>query len=284
MSQPSSPTTAVGIPLELTLAPREPRFVVRLPPRLPRAGSTSLQVPLHRVVHEHLREVVSGSLNHALIALVRLALHWLDEDGQCLTVRTPHDPLNRSRAAIQARKGLLAEEWLTAGRLFSEMRRNKVTIEIEGRPPRDQVVFLQVGLPDDLRVRLVEEGIGSISQQFVYLARYALMRLELTNQTLHVGLVDAVTKTHPAESPEVDDEFGPIETVGQLIRHLASFPDDWPIRLDDAPPGWDGRIHFVTAASCSLGDDKEEENVVFLHGDRDYEEKIERLATGWPED
>lgn len=39
----------------------------------------------------------------------------------------------------------------------------------------------------------------------------------------------------------------------------------------------------MTTASYSMDDAKEEESVVYLHGDREHEEKIEQLETEWPE-
>ncbi len=230
----------------LALVPREPRFAVRLPLRMSREGTAPVQIALPTALHDRLRVEVSGSLNHALIALARQALAWLDADRATLKVRLAHDPFNR-KSAQDRRPSADAEmdrrlDWAYPHSMFQEVpREGTVVAALDGRPPRLNVVYVQIGLPTDLQLRLREQGVGSVSQLLVYLARYALMRLEASGFSLHVNEeVPEATGNHTARS----NLLGPLyrlssSTVGELIRLLNGYPVNTEVVLSAS----DGSAH-----------------------------------------
>lgn len=261
--QQTDPVPAIASPpvLRLELVPREPRFVVRLPGRISRSGSLPIQLALPQPFHHQLRIGVSGSLNHALIGLVRQALSWLDAAQVSLRIRTANDPLtSRRQSGTDAQHPALAidleapSNWRLPHPAFEECPRkgkDRMTVVVDGRPSREEVTYIQAGLPLDLHQRLHEEGLGSISQLVVYLARYAYMRLLTQHLTLHVSVVDAHASNTSATSEIGASKAarkntlaeGPITTVGELIQHLRQFPADAPVGLGDI--GFDVRSSVV---------------------------------------
>lgn len=262
MSDVDQSVDRYGVPagpqMHLSLVPQEPRFVVRLPVRIPRTGSLPIQLALPRLFHHRLRVGTSGSLNHVLIALVRQAFAWLDADRMSLRIHAADDPLTAAgapRTAARSDAGDSALEapanWQLPHAVFEPIPRNEqVLVEVRGRPSRQDIVYIQVGLPTDIQHRLQEQGLGSISQLVAYLARYAYMRLQTERLSLHV----AVTNQGATEPPQLTKQRRipslrsmpivprPIATVGELIEHLRKFPVDTPVGLADAGLAVDAEI------------------------------------------
>lgn len=249
-----------GPQMRLSLVPQEPRFVVRVPARIPRTGSVPTQLALPRHFHQRLRVGTSGSLNHALIALVRQAFAWLDADRVSLRIHAAHDPLTatstgRTVAQSDARDAALEApaNWRLPHAMFEPIAPDEqVLVEVRGRPSRQDIVYIQVGLPADIQHRLQEHGLGSISQLVAYLARYAYLRLQTEKLSLHVTVADAddkkyvaVTDDSKVELPQLASKAimssawqdpivaSPIATVGELIEHLRKFPADTLVGLAD---------------------------------------------------
>ena len=134
----------------LTLVPREPRFAVRLPLRMSREGAAPFQVALPKAFHDRLRVEVAGSLNHALTALARQALAWLDAERATLHIQLDRDPLGaRDKRAFSAADWRKVWTWPHA--MFREVPREETVVaSLDGRPSRSGVVFVQIGLPGDL--------------------------------------------------------------------------------------------------------------------------------------
>ena len=239
-----------GPQMRLSLVPQEPRFVVRVPVRIPRTGSVPIQLALPRRFHQRLRVGTSGSLNHALIALVRQAFAWLDGDRVSLRIHAAHDPLTatstgRTAAQSKARDAVLEApaNWQLPHAMFEPIAPDEqVLVEVRGRPSRQDIIYIQVGLPADIQHRLQEHGLGSISQLVAYLARYAYLRLQTEKLSLHVTITDQKTMESPplvvpgnhsmAQAPSF--VYRPIATVGELIEQLQKFPIDTPIELTDS--------------------------------------------------
>ena len=251
-----------GPQMRLSLVPQEPRFVVRVPVRIPRTGSVPIQLALPRRFHQRLRVGTSGSLNHALIALVRQAFAWLDADRVSLRIHAAHDPLTatstgRTAAQSDARDAVLEApaNWQLPHAMFEPIAPDEqVLVEVRGRPSRQDIIYIQVGLPADIPHRLQEHGLGSISQLVAYLARYAYLRLQTEKLSLHVTVIDAdaddkehvaVTDDKKVEPPQPTSKTimssawqdpivaRPIATVGELIEHLRKFPTDTLVGLAD---------------------------------------------------
>lgn len=214
----------------LTLVPREPRFAVRLPLRMSREGAAPFQVALPKAFHDRLRTEIAGSLNHALIAMARQALAWLDAEQATLFVELAKDPLSsRDRSAITDHDR--RDMWTYPHRMFSELRREgSVVVALDGRPSRFGVVFVQIGLPPDLQERLHEQGVGSVGQLLVYLARYAFMRLEAASLSLHVNQATAPSAS-PSPQPDMpkSDHRFKLCTVGEMVKILSTYPPETPL-------------------------------------------------------
>lgn len=247
----------LGPQMNLSLVPREPRFVVRLPGRIPRTGSLPVQLALPRLFHQRLRVGTSGSLNHALIALVRQAFAWLDADRVSLRIHAGRDPLTtksqRPGLAEDAKDAALEApaHWQLPHAMFEPIPRDaQVLVEVRGRPSRQDIVYIQVGLPADIQGRLQEQGLGSISQLVAYLARYAYMRLQMEGLSLHVAVEHRKEEGRPqvvfqpSLSRALDTRPGanPIATVGELIEQLQQFPHDTPVGLTDQNSGAESQI------------------------------------------
>lgn len=253
-----------GPQMRLSLVPQEPRFLVRVPARIPRTGSVPTQLALPRHFHQRLRVGTSGSLNHALIALVRQAFAWLDADRVSLRIHAAHDPLTatskeRTAAQSDARDAALEApaNWQLPHAMFEPIAPDEqVLVEVRGRPSRQDIIYIQVGLPADIQHRLQEHGLGSISQLVAYLARYAYLRLRTEKLSLHVTITDADadaddnehvadTDDNKVEPPKPTSKAimssawqapivaSPIATVGELIEHLRKFPADTLVGLAD---------------------------------------------------
>jgi hypothetical protein len=222
----------------LTLVPREPRFAVRLPLRMSREGTVPFQVALPKDFHDKLRIEVAGSLNHALIALARQALTWLDAEQSRLRIDPDKDPLT-----AQVRRQFTHSDW---SQLWSyphpmfreEPREGTVVVSLDGRPSRSGAVYVQIGLPPDLQKRLHEQGVGSVGQLLVYLARHALVRLEAMRLSLHVTEEpDASTDNLASPRTRVSAGDPPSSTASQLVRQLQSYPPETPVTLSSTVSG-----------------------------------------------
>ncbi len=223
---------AISIPpparIALALVPREPRFAVRLPLRMSREGTNSLQVALPEAFHNRLKVEVMGSLNHAFIALVRQALAWLDTANQTLVIDLSRDPLNpevmrhpRSSSDPDLDRRI---DWAYPHKMFAEVaRQGTVVANLKNRPSRANVVHVQIGVPPDLQTRLREEGVGAVSQLLVYLARYAFMRLEAEGLSLHVS-----PSQSDIQSANPTTLVGAIHctSVGELMTQLGRYTSD----------------------------------------------------------
>lgn len=201
---------------------------MRLPLRMSREGTTSLQVALPVAFHNRLKIEVMGSLNHALIALVRQALAWLDTAHQTLVIDLSRDPLDpevmRQRRPSSDPDWDRRVDWAYPHKMFEEHpRQGTVVANLKNRPSRANVVYVQIGVPPDLQTRLREEGVGAVSQLLVYLARYAFMRLEAEGLSLHVNPSNSGT-----ESAGLTTQVGAIHctSVGELITHLGRYTAD----------------------------------------------------------
>lgn len=223
--------------MHLTLVPREPRFAVRLPLRMSREGTVPFQVALPKDFHDKLRLEVAGSRNHALIALARQALAWLDAEQQTLHIRPDKDPLT-ARDPRKFSPGDWREVWNYPHPMFrTERREDTVVVSLDGRPSRSGVVYVQIGLPPDLQKRLQEHGVGSVGQLLVYLARYALVRLEAMQRSLHVTEEPDASVDKSVSPQTVLANGRPSSTAGQLVRRLQGYPPETPVVLDLAVCG-----------------------------------------------
>lgn len=89
MSETTAAPAASPKAPKLSLVPRDPRYVVMIEDRIPRADVALFQIAIPREIHHKLQHETYGSLAQVTTALIRYALERLDAENQTLKVNLP---------------------------------------------------------------------------------------------------------------------------------------------------------------------------------------------------
>jgi hypothetical protein len=241
----------------LALKPRDEHFAVVVSGRPSRAGHTPFQIAIPQELYRRLRYESLGSTNQVMLALVRQALKWLDDDDLTLHAEAHPGPepksLEAARTILDTLQGAARREfersldalWPNA-RLSTHAREDhRVVVQVE-RQPRADAQLTQIALPPEVHQRLLRDGIGAASQLVISLARYALRRLDEENLTLDVTPADdraakslaATAVDHGDSEPAKATLAGPSLTVAQLMHALSTQPPEAFVVFEERNRCW----------------------------------------------
>ncbi|MCR6661598.1 MAG: hypothetical protein NVV60_00240 [Luteimonas sp.] len=212
-------TSASISPVSLVTTSRDPRYIVRIEGIPSRADGDAFQIAIPVPLHAQLRVQIEGSLSQGIVALARYGLEFLDHANWTLKIHHSNDPLLRGSPHVRE-EDIRPDGYST---IFSTPHRDtSVIASINGRVSRQNTVRLLIGLPEDLKNRLRTQGEGAIGQLLVYLARYGLLLLDRSRETL-------VVKHTPIRVVE-RELVAPVDLrrprIADIVSVLLQYPQD----------------------------------------------------------
>ena len=209
----------------IDMAPRDGSYIVRIDGQVGQIDGDPFQIALPKALREELEGKFDGSLSQGLVALARFGLDYLDAAAQRLVIHHGMDPL-----LFSANTRPLAEDIRPTGRCsmyeIEHRRPKEPVVQLSGRVPRGNATHLLIKFPNDLKARLKAEGVGSLGQLLVYLARFGLWILDRGDpQMLKVVLPPAVTAR--SAFPPQDPANLRLDEVIAILRQLPQHAPMW---------------------------------------------------------